>query len=309
MLKLFFNFMWIVLVLISFNARADERVLDIYQDPVIKYLPTIPGMLIKRGYKKIAGISLKRIKSELASIHFIDDSNLETFVYGGARRSGRYDAELYSPDENYREVRLNVNLLMKLYDINMVKFFVFHEALGALRYHDEDYQISAYFASLLIRLDPDSEKEFIPRSMELGRMSNLLAEGGTHAGGGGDIFSYMVKFQVYLNAPVIAKKMDANQQIAFWKTIDAFRFEMPAIWSDAEPDATSVASRIAMELIAFPSHCPNLNGAYKVDRSKELLQLRREVIESDQFNPDSRFVLSYCAGKLAMDDIREELSK
>ncbi len=163
---------------IGYTAIAAE-----FKSSMQNYAASIPNDLLKKGTTQIGDLNLKKLVEEIKTVDF------EIFENGFLAGSGKKrSSSIYFVEQ--KKVIIN-SLALKFLAQEFFGPLALHEALGALGYYDENYEISL---GLFLLLMPDNLglKEILVQSSlfkDLKRRTSepLYANGGaTSIGGGGD---------------------------------------------------------------------------------------------------------------------------
>lgn len=155
--------------------------------------PLIIDSLQRQGIKKVGDLDLAQFSAEAKSKIRWNYLKKETpSIISGGRTSAVY---IYDPSSDTQGVYLNPKLPKEV--APYMPDLELHEALGALGYEDQQYNLSSGLRLLLDAENPEDRKKILKSfSKGLFKEENLRIEGGSSVGGGGDIRALLIKKEV-----------------------------------------------------------------------------------------------------------------
>ncbi len=222
-MKFCINLLSILLLCISFNAKSESlkgSANEVFKAISVKYVDDI----LATGSTHIGELDLRVLKKELLEVKWHAIDGIFLAGSGGHRGAAVYVTSTKSVYVNILSVNNMVGSQVSFYP------WALHEALGALGYKDENYELTSVI-SFIAETKSVQNKNILQRRENIGaeifsknpskRSSDVIydtSEGGvTVIGGGGDFFTSYVKLELLKALNELAKELSLEMDGLLYK--------------------------------------------------------------------------------------------
>ncbi len=204
------------MVLIIFFGISVSYSATMHQFPLESSSMKIVDRILEKGITHIGDLDLRKLKSEMSKLHFLEMTLDTNFMLAEGRRSAFYEHNTVYSKLDYPYIPDNIRGL---------ELLGIHEALGALGYDDNQYQKSIIFA-LMSKEDFQITDELLADSLiqyefKFKQLNRENEEGGaTGVGGGGDLPSAIFKYELFNLYSRIYSFADSRYSVGGTKAIN-----------------------------------------------------------------------------------------
>lgn len=176
--------------------------------------PEIIDGLRSQGISKVGGLDLNKFKADAQKITWKKNLQAAPDLVAGMRKSAYY---IYKNNEIHVSKNLPTETLESLPDLEL------HELLGALRYEDNQYEISTSLRLLHETKSPELRQKLLNNfSNTLFTKERLkIYDGGSSVGGGGDIRALHIKN--YILKKILSSRSSVSAD--FYRSYPLINFE------------------------------------------------------------------------------------